>query len=259
MSLPREFENTLAEVEDLCVKAETYDLSVLEVLEMMKPISKSPLLYAFPFICDYINACDALLDGFSTLLLRCHDIMVDSPHEDFVEIVIGIFESQNASEVSKIIRDYRAIPRNCKGVQINIWIHDNEIALNFFRQGLQPESCRHYRVRCLISRDIPIAVYGEDIYRFLSSRADIYCKNKGPSFFVRADIQKRISDLYGTWPFSNHVMAFDPRVCRQDATQFRLRAEANCRIGQHAANIVRYKPGNEGYDETASHFADLQL
>lgn len=52
--LPREFDRILSDIASLCDAAETRQLSILD---MMTPVNASPLVYAFPSVYEYTNAC----------------------------------------------------------------------------------------------------------------------------------------------------------------------------------------------------------
>lgn len=252
MVLPKEFTDVLAGVELLCVSAESDDISIFRVLELLKPIRSSPLRYAFPFICSYITACNAFVDDFIEVLMKYQNIARDSYKELYggaLYFIVNMVDAENGSR-DEILR----------AVMFLTGEKNNMIFVLFPKTG--QTSRNRFELR---HEAIPIH-YVKQLLIGISSRANFQCA----SVFHTGNAWAQLTDpvylnaldniifKYGPMLLTNHMVAFDPQICRQDAINFRSRAEMKYRVGVYVANHVKYKPGSDGYDETAAHFATIK-
>lgn len=263
MPLPREFEQILADIDSLCVSAEERQLSVFDVFEILTPITASPLLSAFPFIYDYVNAWESMIEDIWSILLSCQAIIRSSRYRNFVLHTTFEFVERTCN-----ITRYYEYRYGCNFVMVKTHVQ-NSLKMSFYCGS--PSLDAKYDLD--ENQDIPIDVFRKYIFEKISSRVDMKCINQPNSHNVgefvsygymsmksaRPRVYEELKGLYGPLILQNTMMKFDPSLCRQDALAFRSRAEAKNIIGLQASDFIRYKPGNDGFDDSAAHFANMQL
>lgn len=253
MSLPKEFENILADIEYICVAAETTHLTIFQVLESMTSIRKSPLLYAFPYMCQYITDCYTLYQEFTAMLLTCQDIMRD-PRWMYRPLEISFINVEFSPEEGPF--------SDTVAITTDLNLNSNTLTVSFY-DHFDRGSSIYKTAHNVIHKDIQTDVFAKKIFRHFSSRIDLRLITLGLSVSdTRHNREYRnladdVRTNYGNdLRLSNlFFFSFDPERCRQDAILFRSTAESRSIIGNQVADHIRYQPGNAGFDDAAADFA----
>lgn len=263
MSLPKEFKNLLNNVEYMCDEAEENDLSVCLVLDLMTPIGDSSLLYGFASIVDYINASNALFDAIWQPIRSCQHIMNDPTFREplFVFRHILLMETwpwEKGPARTKRFRGFIVtVVLDFSNNSCIVTIHKNRGGNEFGDVSFN-------------LRNLPVSVFKHEIFKRLNSKKNIECRKRGFNVWETNDLNaarvhrddltqyfKQVCDEREDTSRKTHMFAFNENTCRREAEDFRRRANMKHDVGIHAANYTRYKPGNDGFTESAEHFASL--
>lgn len=283
MSMPREFHEVLSQVDFLCSRLRETSLSgnlrdftsVHELLEMMAPILSNPLRYVFPSVDMYSDACDRMFSQFSNMLID-FDYILNHPEwyahlgcsikwpvslecrkpsqsEDagpykplILELEIMNFPNRDLANINFRGRGLTTLinlrtPGGMEGHAVDllevvfISFHDLE------KRMMRKMNCRMEYVSAVNAGDITLNSWG------------------GPQTRDHEDMEMNIRDEMKTHVVSTSLIpAFDVVSLEREANEFRIRASLMSTVGQHAADHVRFIPGNSGYHEAAHDFTQFQ-
>lgn len=262
----RYLRDVLEEVESICDAAEESELSVCHLLERMTRILESHLLSAFPSIERYANACDNLIDAVLQNVKILQKIMKDQTNlKETVMLDCHMFIIQEVLTKKRTRAKKVRRGENNLEVSARLRLADDPSHLYIVHRQLDAGRCIWSHLYENINHsEVPIRMIRNKLLTRMSSREAFWCEKSmfgsiGDQSDEPLDEQSAalIQDMYGPMLFSNTVPAFNTQALRREVNDFRTRVELKYNTGRHAADVVLFTPGNDGYVDTAAHYAAL--
>lgn len=265
MQIPREFHALIAATDAILLQSFDKKTTIFDLLEKMSPIIESPLRYNLPSVNQYVTACDALLTEFTKMFQIFDDILMTRNWSP--ELVFDINWTTSVEWCDKS-PDWGALNLRLAINWSPVWLpsvagytiigvqgtHDyEELLLSEQTFAIPLQNLRELTM----SRLSP---FKEHVYRMNASM--IYLKhyrncNDHVTDDIFQDILLKVRERYAHISSETRVPAFDFAALEREANEFRTRALLNSRVGKHAADHVKFLPGNSGFREAQTDFLRL--
>lgn len=248
------------------------DVSVFKLLEVMRPMLESPLLYVFPTVCIYAEACETMIEQVTKMLATFDELFTNDQWYSSENCHISWMTSISEIEVVGNERNredrwgpvsiepsfghwiYHSIASRSMAMSVEVMRHQKDFTWLTDSFVLPVDELREKlmtRMKCRMSHEFSSEL--DDVWVMVGTKTtlDDYDKKKKLKMFI--------SNQYGNVSYNSYLPAFDTVALKKEVDEFCWRAELKARAGAYAAEQARYTPGNEGYYEALQNYSKNKI